>query len=75
MKIAVVASLVASAAAFAPSSQKVSSTALNADFSDRAGALPPIGYWDPLGLASSEEKFDQYRAAELKHGRVSMLAV
>ncbi|GKZ00933.1 hypothetical protein MPSEU_001044800 [Mayamaea pseudoterrestris] len=76
MKLAVVASLVASAAAFAPASQKSSSSAMSAvSFEEKAGALPPIGYWDPLGLATTEAKFDEYRAVELKHGRVAMLAV
>ena len=69
MKLAVVASLVASAAAFAPASQKASSSAMSASFEDKAGALPPLGYWDPLGLATTEAKFDEYRAVETKHGR------
>ena len=79
MKLAVFASLLAYAAAFAPSQPqqqaRQSTTALNADFGDRAGALPPLGYWDPLNLATSERLFDKYREVELKHGRVAMLAV
>jgi len=76
MKFAVFASLLASAAAFAPAQQaQKSSTALNAAFPQKPGALSPLGYWDPLNLATSEEKFDQYREVELKHGRVAMLAV
>jgi len=77
MKIAVCALLAASAAAFAPASQKASSkTALNAvDLSSKVGGLPPLGPWDPLGLATSDATFDTYRAVELKHGRVAMLAV
>jgi hypothetical protein len=75
MKIAILASLLASAAAFAPVQQASrSSTSLNM-FEDKPGALPPTGYFDPLGLATSEAVFDQYRAVELKHGRVAMLAV
>jgi len=33
--------------------------------------------WDPAGLSSGKNaaKFDQYRAAEVKHGRVAMIAV
>ena len=32
--------------------------------------------WDPLNLSTGdEEKFNRYRGAELKHGRVAMLAV
>jgi hypothetical protein len=44
-------------------------------FEDKPGAIPPIGYWDPAGLAKNEELFDQYRVAEIKHGRAAMLAV
>ena len=42
MKLAILASLVASAAAFAPAQQKATSTALNA-FEDALGAQPPLG--------------------------------
>jgi hypothetical protein len=37
----------------------------------------PVVYTDPFGLSANidQETFDSYRAAELKHGRVSMLAV
>merc|ERR1719231_577490 len=39
------------------------------------GATGPLGYWDPLGLAKAKpEKFARWRAVELKHGRISMLA-
>lgn len=31
-------------------------------------------YWDPLKLSTTDEKFYQYRCAEVKHGRVAMLA-
>ena len=76
MKLAVFASLLASAAAFAPAQQaQKSSTALNAAFPDKAGALQPLGYWDPLNLATTEAIFDQYREVELTHGRGAMLAV
>lgn len=77
MKLALLATLIASAMAFAPVAKKSSvSTSLNAvSFADKVGALPPVGFWDPLGLATSEKLFDQYRAVELKHGRVAMLAV
>ena len=46
-------------------------------FEDELGVLGPVGFWDPLGLSNgiTQEKFDQYRTAELKHGRVSQLAV
>ena len=76
MKSAVFASLVASAAAFAPASQKASSSALKA-FEDELGAQPPLGLFDPLGLVADgdQEKFNRLRYVEIKHGRISMLAV
>mmetsp|Transcript_17349 Transcript_17349/g.22558 ORF Transcript_17349/g.22558 Transcript_17349/m.22558 type:complete len:197 (-) Transcript_17349:98-688(-) len=76
MKSAIFASLLATAAAFAPASQKASTTALSA-FEGELGAQQPLGYWDPLGLVAdgSQEKFDRLRYVELKHGRVCMLAI
>ena len=76
MKTAVIASLVASAAAFAPTKQAASSTALKA-FEDELGAQPPLGFFDPLGLVADgdQEKFDRLRGVEIKHGRICMLGV
>ena len=77
MKTAVLASLIASAAAFAPVSQKAASTtALNA-FENELGAQPPLGFFDPLGLVADgdQEKFDRLRYVEIKHGRICMLGV
>jgi len=76
MKIAIIASLFASAAAFAPSKQSVTSTSLNA-FEGELGAQAPLGFFDPLGLVADgdEEKFARLRYVEVKHGRISMLAV
>jgi len=47
------------------------------DPSNEIGALPPLGYWDPAGFmkGQNEEKFLEYRAKELKHGRIAMLAI
>lgn len=78
-KSAIIASLVAGAAAFAPaqSGKASSSTALSADLSKELGAMTPLGFFDPLQLCKdgSQAKFDALRERELKHGRVSMLAV
>mmetsp|Transcript_15770 Transcript_15770/g.34543 ORF Transcript_15770/g.34543 Transcript_15770/m.34543 type:complete len:200 (-) Transcript_15770:85-684(-) len=76
MKSAVFATLLASAAAFAPVSQKASSSALKA-FEDELGAQPPIGFFDPLGLVADgdQEKFERLRYVEIKHGRICMLGV
>jgi Chlorophyll A-B binding protein len=62
--------------AFAPVAQKASSTSLKA-FEDELGAQPPLGFFDPLGLVASgdQETFDRLRFVEIKHGRISMLAV
>ena len=75
MKTAVFASLIASAVAFAPASQKASSTSLSA-VEDMAGSTMPFKTFDPLGLATlgSDETLAWFRAAELKHSRVAMLA-
>jgi hypothetical protein len=72
----ILASLIASAAAFAPSKVAQTSTALKA-FENELGVIAPTGFWDPAGLTNgiSQETFDQYRTAELKHGRVAQLAV
>ena len=75
MKLAVLATVAASAAAFAPAPVAKTTSALNA-FENEIGALPPVGFWDPAGLSDgiSQEKFDEYRLAELKHGRIAQLA-
>jgi len=45
------------------------------------GTTDPFGYFDPLNLSKDEDgnwdesRFQLYRTAELKHGRVAMLAV
>eukprot|EP00587_Corethron_hystrix_P011133 CAMPEP_0113305306 /NCGR_PEP_ID=MMETSP0010_2-20120614/4978_1 /TAXON_ID=216773 ORGANISM="Corethron hystrix, Strain 308" /NCGR_SAMPLE_ID=MMETSP0010_2 /ASSEMBLY_ACC=CAM_ASM_000155 /LENGTH=203 /DNA_ID=CAMNT_0000159683 /DNA_START=62 /DNA_END=673 /DNA_ORIENTATION=+ /assembly_acc=CAM_ASM_000155 len=71
----ILASLVASATAFAPVSQQASSTALKA-FESELGSQPPLGFFDPLGLLAdaNQERFDRLRYVELKHGRVCQLA-
>jgi hypothetical protein len=40
------------------------------------GAVPLLGYFDPLGILSdsTEERVQYYRDAELKHGRIGTLA-
>eukprot|EP00534_Pseudo-nitzschia_fraudulenta_P001961 CAMPEP_0201116824 /NCGR_PEP_ID=MMETSP0850-20130426/985_1 /ASSEMBLY_ACC=CAM_ASM_000622 /TAXON_ID=183588 /ORGANISM="Pseudo-nitzschia fraudulenta, Strain WWA7" /LENGTH=201 /DNA_ID=CAMNT_0047381007 /DNA_START=71 /DNA_END=676 /DNA_ORIENTATION=+ len=75
MKSAILATLVASAAAFAPAQQKASSTSLSA-FEDALGAQPPLGLFDPFGLISNgdQDRFDRLRYVEIKHGRICQLA-
>merc|ERR1712130_891999 len=74
-RFAVLASLLASAAAFAPVKDAARSTSLKA-FEDELGAQPPLGFFDPLGLVADgdQEKFDRLRYVEIKHGRICMLA-
>jgi hypothetical protein len=77
MKLAIFASLLASAAAFAPAKQASASTMALSAFEGELGVQQPLGYWDPLGLVADGDKtkFDRLRYVELKHGRISMLAV
>jgi hypothetical protein len=74
--LAILASVV-SVAAFAPASRMVSSSALKMSYEGEVGAISPTGFFDPLGLSANidEATFADYRAAELKHGRVAQLAV
>jgi len=43
---------------------------------DEVGVCAPLGFFDPLGLSKDidKETFRKYRASELKHGRICMLA-
>merc|ERR1712172_202246 len=71
----ILASLIASAAAFAPSKVAQTSTALNA-FENELGVQPPLGFFDPLGMLADadQERFDRLRYVEVKHGRICQLA-
>jgi hypothetical protein len=78
MKLAILASLLASAAAFAPAQQSTrTSVATQMAFENELGAQAPLGFFDPLGLVADgdKEKFDRLRYVEIKHGRICMLAV
>jgi len=77
MKTAILTTLVAGAAAFAPAQTGKASTALNAAFDSEIGAASAeLGCWDPLGFVTNgdQSRFDRLRSVELKHGRVAMLA-
>ena len=76
MKSAVIATLIASAAAFAPAKQAAKSTAFFSEFEDALGAQPPLGLWDPMGMLSNadQDRFDRLRYVEVKHGRICQLA-
>jgi len=77
MKPVILASLVASAAAFAPAQVGRTSTSVALDISGQLGAQVPLGAFDPLGIMedATQDKFDTFRECEIVHGRVAMLAV
>jgi len=87
ISIAVIAASVAgTAVAFAPSSSSSRSDngvilaaekIDNRPFAKAIGAQAPLGLWDPLGIiADGDQKtFDHFREQEIRHGRISMLAV
>ena len=74
----ILALTVASASAFmaAPRAAAAPKTVVKA-FESELGAQPPLGCWDPLGILENadQDRFDRLREVEIKHGRVSMLAV
>lgn len=78
MKLVVFLALVGAAAAFAPARvARTSRTAVNMAVEDMLGAdVETAGVWDPFGyVKDGEETLMRRRAVEIKHGRVSMLAV
>ena len=77
MKVAgIVLALSTSAAAFTSTSQKSSSALSMGKIDDMAGSTMPLKTFDPLGLATlgSDETLAWFRASEVKHSRVAMLA-
>mmetsp|Transcript_29169 Transcript_29169/g.65823 ORF Transcript_29169/g.65823 Transcript_29169/m.65823 type:complete len:318 (+) Transcript_29169:71-1024(+) len=67
----------------APSNAPSAAPATSETWTGEIGATLPLvepkdgmTRWDPLGFSTgvNAAKFDQYRAAELKHGRVAMMA-
>merc|ERR1740138_1974315 len=78
IRAVVLALAMASAAAFAPVKAPLGRTSVvTKAFETEIGAQQPLGFWDPLGLLENadQDRFDRLREVELKHGRVSMLAV
>jgi len=62
------------------SSERGSSSSIvlgNSRFENEIGAQSPLGLFDPLGLLdeADDARFNRLRYVELKHGRVSMLAI
>lgn len=79
MKSAIIASIIASAAAFAPAPTSRTSSAVNAVWDKYAGGVDFKGgdfKFDPLGLSETYEPLVPFfREAEIRHGRTAMLAV
>jgi len=76
-RAALLALALGSASAFvAPKAVRSANTAVKA-FESEVGAQPPLGLFDPLMLleGADQERFDRLRYVELKHGRISMLAI
>jgi len=53
--------------------KRSSNTACSFSKENQIGAQEPLGFWDPLGFCEDEEKFKDFRAKELKHGRLAMM--
>ena len=75
---AVILAIFSGAAAFVPQQVPAITRTAPAQVSvkDMDGILPPMGFFDPLGLASEADDatLGWYRHAEIKHGRVAMAA-
>jgi len=67
---------ISSIAAFNVNKSVRSSSALKVSEVSLPGALPPVGFFDPLGFAekANDATLLRYREAEVTHGRVAMLA-
>jgi len=79
LSLLLASALVASVSAFVPASTGSSRRVTSAPaFRDDVvvGITAPMGFFDPLGLSvgKSDEMMENYREAELKHGRVAMAA-
>jgi len=79
MKATIIASLIASAAAFAPASNVAKSSALSAAVDEMSGSVDFRGKefkFDPLRLGTTfEPLLPWFRESEIRHGRTAMLAV
>ena len=86
LSFALIASLAASAAAFAPQPSVTKTTALNASYGGPVTGFEEVGGepWDPLGLGKLGDSIDTFpnmfphaqymQESEIKHGRMAMLA-
>uniref|UniRef100_A0A7S3L741 Uncharacterized protein n=1 Tax=Amphora coffeiformis TaxID=265554 RepID=A0A7S3L741_9STRA len=81
MKLTLALSFIAGTTAFAPLTNKVSTTVLEAasgsQFADSLGVVAPTGFFDPFGISANwdQETFERYQAGEITNGRVAMAGV
>jgi len=76
-RLTAILALVSGAAAFAPASiNTVKSASLKMSAEGLAGAVAPTGFFDPAGFSAgkTDAEIKKIREAELKHGRLAMLA-
>ena len=76
MKLALALTAGTAAAFVAPSSAPAKTQLAAAPVQEWAGATAPFGFFDPLGLSKDVDagRLAFYREAEIKHGRLAMLA-
>jgi light-harvesting complex I chlorophyll a/b binding protein 1 len=75
-KSIVAISIIATTAAFRLPSMARTSSRVQMSAENLYGALPPVGFFDPLGLSTgkTDAEIKKFRESELKHGRIAMLA-
>jgi len=72
--VAAVGSLAGAAARGAGQKQRRAANVVrNFSKEQQIGAQEPLGFWDPLGYCKDEASFRDFRAKELKHGRLAMM--
>mmetsp|Transcript_11275 Transcript_11275/g.11308 ORF Transcript_11275/g.11308 Transcript_11275/m.11308 type:complete len:211 (-) Transcript_11275:85-717(-) len=71
----ILATIISAVTAFQAAKILRSSSKLAMSFDD-VGALPPTGFFDPLGISNDKTpaQLKKFREAEIKHGRVAMVA-
>jgi len=71
--VAVVGGIAGAARRAGAERKRVSNVACQFSKETQIGAQEPLGFWDPLGFCEDEAKFKDFRAKELKHGRLAMM--